>query len=307
MNPQDSQPRPGQSGAGAPKSWLDGTAFRKAEKRYKHYKHTDRNRRCSRQQPRGERQMAGTCTSETDFSDVFDLRDLANNLPENARRIRRVDPGGSEVLEGALTPVYQIEGVVPGLYIMPAAISIDLQSELAVAACSEYHCRPHSTNLTNLAADVPKTQQLQGAQDDQGLKSEPDAEPEPELAPQNCGTCCLEASLDAVSKLNGPGGGGLRWATLGYQFQCKVCSTLCLWPGCEIKCRTVGGTRSYDSAKRTPVPTRLSSIGKDLVRSLAVAVGTSPATMHRSCSASQVQGGLIDSAYDYEPHAAIVN
>lgn len=131
----------GKSGAGAPASFLDGTAYRRAEKAYRRYTHIG--------------------APETDFRDVVDCHDLENNTEQNRRRLQRIATKGSDVL-------YALEGC-PGLYLAPGALTEDEQCEMAHSAAYSYQRPPNATNLTVVQRHDPLP-----------TRSDPDAEPEPE-------------------------------------------------------------------------------------------------------------------------------
>ena len=85
-------------------SSLDATAYRRAEKAYKHYTHA--------------------FAEPTDFSNVVDCSDIANNTEENRAKLRRVTPAEPPAC-GAL---FELAGC-PGLYLAPGVLSDDEQLE----------------------------------------------------------------------------------------------------------------------------------------------------------------------------------
>lgn len=146
----------GKAGAGAPRTFLDDTAYRRAEKHYRRYTH------------------AGALP--TDYSDVLDCRDTASNTEPNRARLHRVSaaaalPGWPDVSEPVL---YEVDGC-PGLFVAPGALTVDEQRLLAFDCATSYHQRPNATNL--LAAAKPTT--AEGPRPE-----EPELEPEPDPAPE---------------------------------------------------------------------------------------------------------------------------
>ena len=100
-------------------SSLDATAYRRAEKAYKHYTHE--------------------LAEPTDFSTVVDCSDIANNTEENRAKLRRVTPP-------AFGALFELAGC-PGLYLAPGVLSEDEQLELVLASATSFHRPPNATNL----------------------------------------------------------------------------------------------------------------------------------------------------------------
>jgi alkylated DNA repair protein alkB family protein 1 len=137
----------GKAGAGAPASFLDGTAYRRAEKAYRRYTHDG--------------------APETDFGDVIDCRDLDNNTEQNRRRLQRV-PVSTE--NGSDAVLYTLDGC-PGLYLAPSVLSEHEQCELVHSAANAYQRPPNATNLTAVQQHEPTSKP----------EPEPESEPEPGL------------------------------------------------------------------------------------------------------------------------------
>jgi alkylated DNA repair protein alkB family protein 1 len=155
----------GQAGAGAPTSFLDATAYRRAEKAYRHYKHEG--------------------AMPTDFSEVIDCHDLEHNTEQNRQRLRRVATPASH----ADLALYELVGC-PGLYLAPGALSVDEQCELAHSATTTFHQAPNATNLSSTVQQRDDT------------KPEPEPEPEPEPRPELSPEREPEtATLDRLSRL----------------------------------------------------------------------------------------------------------
>lgn len=131
----------GKAGAGAPASFLDGTAYRRAEKAYRRYTHDG--------------------APETNFRNVIDCHDLENNTEDNRRRLRRV--AGAKNSDAVL---YALDGC-PGLYLAPGALTEDEQCELIYSAGSSYQQPPNATNLAAMAQ--PKSSEPE-------LEPEPESE-----------------------------------------------------------------------------------------------------------------------------------
>jgi alkylated DNA repair protein alkB family protein 1 len=218
----------GQAGAGAPKTWLNDTAYRHAEKAYTHYSHKG--------------------ASPTDFRGVVDFANLANNTEENCRRIRAVTPKAP-----CDTPLYTLEGC-PGLFIAPGALSESVQRELVLECLSSYCLAPNGTNLEGHAA--PETS---SAPHTAAAGGEADARP--------------GAADVALTTLR-----SLRWATLGYQYQ---------W-----------GTRSYDPAQHTPMPTGLSEICQGLCGLIGEVMDPQAAIVNYYTPKSKMGGHVDDAELD---------
>eukprot|EP01043_Picozoa_sp_COSAG02_P030049 COSAG02_NODE_1900_length_10458_cov_4.285838_5_plen_338_part_00 len=135
----------GKAGAGAPASFLDGTAYRRAEKAYRRYTHDG--------------------APETDFGDVIDCRNLDNNTEQNRRRLQRVAVSTAIESDAVL---YTLDGC-PGLYLAPSVLSEHEQCELVHSATNSYQRPPNATNLTAVQQREPAF-----------IKPEPEPEPEPE-------------------------------------------------------------------------------------------------------------------------------
>ncbi len=130
------RPAPGTAGAGAPKSWLDETLYRRAEKKYKRYTHKG--------------------AAPTDFSEVVDCSFLERNTADNRQRIRPV---------ANTSAAYELDGC-PGLYVLPGALSADTQRELVISCCTDYHCAPHCTNRRNTSDSCSAPQSAPGTEVD---------------------------------------------------------------------------------------------------------------------------------------------
>eukprot|EP01047_Picozoa_sp_COSAG01_P073092 COSAG01_NODE_11811_length_1854_cov_1.218234_1_plen_210_part_00 len=190
----------GVAGAGAPKSWLDGTAFRRAEKLYRSYTHSS--------------------AAPTDFSGVVDCEDLSRNTEANRARIRAVKQPENESAapaeESSRRRVYTVDGC-PGVFVLPGVLSAAVQRQLVLACLDEYCMPPHANNLA--AADHPASEAATSCDDDTSKK--------PDAGGNGTSACCM-----AEGKQTKDGGKAaastqlarwraLRWATLGYQYQVR--------------------------------------------------------------------------------------